>query len=317
MAVLKVVAHKGAGDKAFYNTLAYVLQKEKADNEIDTLYIGPNRPDIITPISVRNSFLKESDLWGKHEGRLYQHYLISFHKDEKITHQEALDFAREFCEDYFNGYKALAVAHHDRDNVHVHIIASSVNYLTGKKFHCDIKDLYYGRDLIDQLCIERGLSVCQKGRTFDGQKRTDISSYNKNQYYMLHNKKDQSYMYDLHNAYKKAVSSSTTKDEFISSMKNQGWYCNWDSSKKYITFEKDNHRIRDKRLGQAFNEEINKESIIHLLEQNCEYEEIEDIRTIEAIPNTMCVGSTFAVADAVIKVTRDKVVREKHRSRCR
>ena len=56
---------------------------------------------------------------------------------------------------------------------------------------------------------------------------------------MLHNKKDQSYMYDLHNAYKKAVSSSTTKDEFISSMKNQGWYCNWDSSKKYITFEKD------------------------------------------------------------------------------
>ena len=57
---------------------------------------GP-APEILDYNSVYQSFLSEKRLWNKDKGRMCAHNVISFHKDEKITLQEALEFGKEFA----------------------------------------------------------------------------------------------------------------------------------------------------------------------------------------------------------------------------
>ena len=54
---------------------------------------GP-APEILDYNSVYQSFLSEKRLWNKDSGRMCAHNVISFHKDEKITLQEAVEVGK-------------------------------------------------------------------------------------------------------------------------------------------------------------------------------------------------------------------------------
>ncbi len=90
--------------------------------------VGPYEPDSITYDGVYRSFLEEKRIWSKDSGRMYAHNIISWHEDEPITPKQALEFGKEFAEQWFAGFQSLVGVHIDRNHVHCHIITNSVGH---------------------------------------------------------------------------------------------------------------------------------------------------------------------------------------------
>lgn len=67
---------------------------------------------------------------GSREG---YHYKISFSKDETISPEDALQFVRDFAEEYLDGnYDYAASVHTDRDHLHMHLVFNSTARTGGK-----------------------------------------------------------------------------------------------------------------------------------------------------------------------------------------
>ncbi len=44
---------------------------------------------------------------------MYAHNIISWHKDEQITPEQAFEFGKEFAEKWFSGFQTLVAVHKD------------------------------------------------------------------------------------------------------------------------------------------------------------------------------------------------------------
>ena len=92
------------------NCIEYVLREDKTNQGL--VYVtGPFSADEITYDSVYQSFLEEKKLWGKDSGRMYAHNIISWHKEENLTLQQAFAFGKEFVEKWFDGFQTLIGVH--------------------------------------------------------------------------------------------------------------------------------------------------------------------------------------------------------------
>lgn len=64
-----------------------------------------------------------------------------------------------------------------------------------------------------------------------------------------------------------------SKDEYIAGLKKEGISTQWSDNRKYITYaDSDHHKIRDKKLSDVFDVDINKEKLINEFERNKERE---------------------------------------------
>ena len=65
------------------------------------------------------------------------HYIISFAPEDNITMQEAMDFGKQYVENFLLGHQTILAVHPDghngTGNVHVHIVINSVRKFEGKK----------------------------------------------------------------------------------------------------------------------------------------------------------------------------------------
>lgn len=68
-------------------------------------------------------------------GRMYAHNIITCHKDEHISLQEALEFGKTFAEKWFQGFQTLIGVHKDRNHIHVHLVTNTVSFEDGHKLH--------------------------------------------------------------------------------------------------------------------------------------------------------------------------------------
>ena len=152
---------------AMRNVIEYVLRDDKIKEGFVDI-TGPYTPEKIDWDSVYQSFLHEKRLWGKDSGRMYAHNIISFHKDEVITPDECLEIGRTFANKFFPEHQSLIGVHQDREHLHVHIVTNSVSYIDGRKLHQTKRDLEKQKTFTNILCKERGLSVTEKGKRFNG-----------------------------------------------------------------------------------------------------------------------------------------------------
>ena len=93
---------------------------------------------MITQLAV---FLEEKKMWNKDSGRMYAHNIISWHKDEQITLEQAFEFGKEFAEKWFSGFQTLVAVHKDKEHIHCHLVTNSVSYEDGRKLHNTRNDL--------------------------------------------------------------------------------------------------------------------------------------------------------------------------------
>ena len=245
------------------NCIEYVLKDEKVkDGFVEVT--GPYEEETIDYDRVYNAFLSEKKLWGKDSGRMYAHNIISFHKDENISPEEAFNLGREFAEKWFTDHQTLICVHQDRDHVHIHMVTNTVSFMDGKKLHTTKKDLQRMKDFTNKMCKERGLSIAEKGKTFDGAARDlgEITTWSKDKYNLLKAQSKDSFVADCALCILKALPHSASKEDFIEGMKEMGWTVNWTDKRKHITFiNEKGQKVRDSNLEKTFNIQVSKEAL--------------------------------------------------------
>ena len=183
MAINKTINKRTNSHGAMRNCIEYVLRPDKT-SELLTYVTGPYRHDEINYDLVYRTFLEEKKMWDKDTGRMYAHNIISWHKDEQITPEQALEFGKEFAENWFSGFQTLVAVHKDKDHIHCHLVTNSVSYEDGRKLHNTKKDLERMKQLTNQMCRERGLTVAEKGKHFDGSQieKGEVIAWSKDKY---------------------------------------------------------------------------------------------------------------------------------------
>ena len=272
MAINKVINKSTKSHGAMKNVIQYVLQEKKVIEGYADI-IGPYEPERITYDDVYQAFLEEKKIWKKDSGRMYAHNIISFHRDEKVTPKECMEIGRRFCDQFFSGHQSLIAVHQDRDHLHIHIVTNTVSYIDGRKLHQSRADLEKQKVFTNQLCVERGLSVAEKGKHFDGTKieEGEIRGWNKDKYHLLVNEAKKSFVADCAIAIVETLQDCTSREAFIAGMTQRGWNVTWTAKKKHITFVNGNgDKVRDTNISKTFSMNIDKENLIHEFERQNE-----------------------------------------------
>lgn len=248
------------------NVIEYVLRDDKVKQGYVEI-TGPYSAETINYDDIYRTWINEKKLWDKDSGRMYAHNIISFHKDEAVTPAEVLDIGKEFADKFFSGHQCVIGVHQDKDHLHCHIVTNSVSYIDGVKLHQTKHDLEMQKSFTNNLCLERGLSVAEKGHHFDGSEIEvgEITAWSKDKYNLLVNESKKSFVADCAIALMDVVPQSTSKDDFISGMEERGWSVQWEDKRKHIVFQNQNgDKVRDSNIEKTFSGmEINKEVLLN------------------------------------------------------
>ncbi|MCQ2442570.1 MAG: relaxase/mobilization nuclease domain-containing protein [Oscillospiraceae bacterium] len=254
MAVIKAVHSKAKLSVA----VDYITKKEKTEERL----ISGIHCD---PMSATMEMETTKRVWHKTGGRQYDHYIQSFSPYESVTPAQAHEIAVRWASGEFYGYECLVSTHVDRDHVHSHIIVNSVNYQTGKKIHTSAYWLQEAKEFSDNLCLEAGLTICEKGKTFDGQQRTDATTWNKDKHQVLEKAargEGHSFLLEIAVAVCSVLKSALSREDFIEKLLDYGVATTWTDTKKYITFsDLEGHKVRNKKLSDTFHFDFSKESL--------------------------------------------------------
>ena len=263
MAVNKTINKRTNTHGAMRNCIEYVLRQDKT-SELLTYITGPYCHNEINYDLVYRTFLEEKKMWNKDTGRMYAHNIISWHKDEQITPEQAFEFGKEFAENWFSGFQTLVAVHKDKDHIHCHLVTNSVSYEDGRKLHNTKKDLECMKQLTNLMCRERGLTIAEKGKHFDGSEieKGEVIAWNKDKYNLFRQQVRDSFVADCAMAVLKALENCISKEKFIEKMKQFGWNVNWTEKRKHITFQnQDGKKVRDSNLSKTFHLDISKEGL--------------------------------------------------------
>lgn len=246
--------------------MEYVLRDEKVKEGYAEI-AGPYSGETINYDEVYQTWLAEKKLWNKDSGRMYAHNIISFHKDEQVTPEQVLEIGKEFAEKFFPGHQYVIGVHQDKDHLHCHIVTNSVSYLDGMKLHQTKRDLEHQKEFTNNLCLERGLTIAEKGHHFDGSviEQGEITAWSKDKYNLLINDAKKSFVAECAIAIMEVVPQSTSREEFISGMEERGWSVQWEDSRKHIVFQnEDSKKVRDTNIEKTFaGMEVNKEALLN------------------------------------------------------
>ena len=281
MAINKTINKRTNTHGAMRNCIEYVLRQDKT-SELLTYVTGPYRHDEIDYDLVYRTFLEEKKMWNKDTGRMYAHNIISWHKDEQITPEQAFEFGKEFAEKWFSGFQTLVAVHKDKNHIHCHLVTNSVSYEDGRKLHNTKKDLECMKQLTNQMCRERGLTIAEKGKHFDGSEieKGEVIAWNKDKYNLFRQQVRDSFVADCAMAVLKALENCISKEKFIEKMKQFGWNVNWTEKRKHITFQnQDGKKVRDSNLSKTFHLDISKEDLENEFDRNYERVRVEAERT--------------------------------------
>ena len=263
MAINKTINKRTNTHGAMRNCIEYVLRQDKT-SELLTYITGPYCHNEINYDLVYRTFLEEKKMWNKDTGRMYAHNIISWHKDEQITPEQAFEFGKEFAENWFSGFQTLVAVHKDKDHIHCHLVTNSVSYEDGRKLHNTRKDLERMKQLTNQMCRERGLTVAEKGKNFDGSQieKGEVIAWSKDKYNLFRQQVKDSFVADCAMAVLKALENCISKEKFIEKMKQFGWNVNWTEKRKHITFQnQEGKKVRDSNLFKTFHLDISKEGL--------------------------------------------------------
>ena len=281
MAVNKTINKRTNTHGAMRNCIEYVLRQDKT-GELLTYVTGPYCHDEINYDLVYRTFLEEKKMWNKDSGRMYAHNIISWHKDEQITLEQAFEFGKEFAEKWFSGFQTLVAVHKDKEHIHCHLVTNSVSYEDGRKLHNTRNDLERMKQLTNQMCRERGLTVAEKGKHFDGSQieKGEVIAWSKDKYNLFRQQVKDSFVADCAMAVLKALENCISKEKFIEKMKQFGWNVNWTEKRKHITFQnQDGKKVRDSNLSKTFHLDISKEDLENEFDRNYERVRVEAERT--------------------------------------
>ena len=255
---------------ALRGVLNYVLQDKKVIGNGEYVSVaGPYPYNVITPNNLFNSWLKEKELWNKDSGRMYYHFVISFHKEESISPSQVLELCASFRDHFIHNYQSVIAVHQDKDHLHGHIVFNSVSFIDGYKYQQSKDDLQRQKNYTNTLCMLRGFHVPEKGKHFDGSSKElfEINAWDKKVYRQvirdpeLRNvlklpeikKTKKSFYFQCAKDILSIKDDCCNRDQFIDAMEGMGWKTTWNASKKRIIFEDaTKNKVSNQNLSQTF-----------------------------------------------------------------
>lgn len=298
MAIIKAVSSKSPIKTA----ITYVSKEEKTDQKLLSGY------NLTAPETAYDEMQITKEVWNKTDGRTYKHYVQSFAPDEEITPEQAHIIAKEFVEScpHFKGFEVLIATHQDREHIHTHFILNSVSFEDGHKFQQKSTELQAMKDLSDKICLEHGLSLTQKGRTFDGKEREETTAYKKEQYRLLQKAEQgraKSYVQDTALVVMACREQANSRERFIELMNANGYGVVWTDSRKYITFtdiarQKQGEKqckIRNSKLEKYYHIDFSKEGLEREFADNARKQQEEHNQAVRA--NTIVQNGRVALLD--------------------
>lgn len=270
MAVIKAVSSKAGIGQA----LDYVTKEEKTEDKlVSGLHCEPD--------TVKDEMQATKELWEKTGGRTYKHFVQSYHKDEKITPEQAHRNALQLAENTsaWKGFEVLVATHKDKKHIHTHFIVNSVNFEDGHKLQWSSADLQELKERCNAQSREQGLHVSEKGKTFEGAEREETVAWKKETYQLLKQAeqgKVKSYVQDIALAVLDCKETATSRESFIRLMNERGYGVDWQDSHKYITYTdlarkqagEKACKIRNNKLEKYYNMGFGKEELEHEFEIN-------------------------------------------------
>ena len=277
MAVIKAVSSKAGIGQA----IDYVTKEEKTEEKlVSGLHCEAE--------TAKEEMQATKELWEKTGGRTYKHFVQSYHKDEKITPEQAHRNALQLAENTpaWKGFEVLVATHKDKDHIHTHFIVNSVNFEDGHKLQWSSADLRELKERCNAQSQEQGLHVPEKGKTFEGAEREETVAWSKDTYQLLKQAeqgKVKSYVQDIALAVLDCKETAISRQTFIRLMNERGYGVDWQDSHKYITYTdlareqagEKACKIRDNKLEKYYNMDFGKESMEHEFERNARTAEAE------------------------------------------
>ena len=204
------------------NIINYVSKEFKQTQDTDTIK-GVNvadNPNIATlqMLNTKNSF-------GKEEGRQYQHYILSFSTEEKISVKEAIDYAEKHAKECFGDRHEVFLAAHQNSEgskLHVHYIVNSVSFIDGLKIQTSRDDYEKFKDLNDEIAKEHGFKIIDRSdEAVSARGRPQL--YSQREYQSFINNKNNLLANCGISAFKTLQENPKTFDDFKSTMQKMGW----------------------------------------------------------------------------------------------
>lgn len=174
------------------------------------------------------------------------------------------------------------------------------------------------KQLTNQMCRERGLTIAEKGKHFDGSEieKGEVIAWNKDKYNLFRQQVRDSFVADCAMAVLKALENCISKEKFIEKMKQFGWNVNWTEKRKHITFQnQDGKKVRDSNLSKTFHLDISKEGLENEFNGNRENPELQPTETAEQTKNSATITESLTQPSQTpeespikLKVERDILV---------
>lgn len=242
----------------------YVARIDKTDSLLmDGLNVTPV-PDLAV-----QEMMACKDYYGSTTGKQYHHVVISYHRDEHITPEQAAQNALELAKatPKWQQHQILLATHTDRDHIHTHLIINSTNMATGHKLRWLRRDLAELKDRCVAMCLQQGLHVPVKGLTYEGNKRTSIVADNPRTYNQL--RTDAGYVRDIMAAIKDVRKTAASREDYIAQLADKGIGVKWTDTRKHITYIDLARqaagikmcRVKDDKLGRYYNIDVSKDAL--------------------------------------------------------
>lgn len=245
--------------------VTYISKDEKTENGTlcNASSIAANSWNIIRESHSANS------------GVLAYHVILSFNPELKVSKDEAMKITRDFAEQNFDGrnFNSVYAVHTDTDIIHSHIIFNSVNSVTGRKYVDSFAELKNLRESVISCCRKYGIE-----ESFSKKNNSRDLEYKQTSAYKRWNDRVFNNRSKIREDINAAISISSSFDDFISKMKDNGYSVKYLSSRgqelKYISFKRPggDRYIRDRTLGTSFS----KTAITNRIEKRAIVREIAD-----------------------------------------
>lgn len=194
-------------------------------------------------------------------GVLAHHVIQSFDPDDPISAEDAHRIGEMLAERITGGeYKVIVATHTDRHHLHNHILICAANDTTHKKIRVQKDTLKKWRSISDELCRENGISVLRKPNDNRiGRSMAEIYASAKG----IGTKER------IRNQIDVAAANSNTFDGFRKAMAASGIEATVRGRHLTFTDPASGQKIRDTRLGQAYEQinimaRINKEQLVEI-----------------------------------------------------
>ena len=206
-------------------TLNYTMQDHK------TVWEGEKLVGTLNCVagSAYREFINTKQMFGKDNGQMYFHFVLSFPDSEKITPKQCHEYAMDFAKRKWDSFEVVACTHSDNDHIHTHFIINSVSFENGKRFHSDQKLIHDLHELNDRMCLQYGYRV-----TIRRPKEERVRAIRPSEYHSA--MKGQSWKMELRIAIDEAMKYATSRKHFIEIMNGENYFVRWEKDRKSITY---------------------------------------------------------------------------------